>query len=223
MSDDRAAPALSDDRATPALSDDRAAPALSDGRVHPAFREVVEAGLVVRWTARILSATVAAILGVWRGPSWAAGVLVGGVLVEINLTLMIAMVRGARPGPLKAPLWLTVVKFNLAFVGTMVACVLVVKFRVGHPLAFLIGLGVFLPSVIVGLFRYGSLRSGAPAPASAASPPSTSPPSSPAALASGSPSTSQAAPASGSPPTSQAAPASDTPPTSSSTSPPAGA
>ena len=122
------------------------------------FREVVEASLIVRRVARIAILLLAASLGFWRGPMWAIGALVGGVLIEINLHLFISTVRQARPGPLRVPIWLTIIKFNLAFLATLAACVLVVKFRLGDPLAFLLGLMVFLPSVLAGMFSYGRLR-----------------------------------------------------------------
>ncbi|MDR2456540.1 MAG: ATP synthase subunit I [Deltaproteobacteria bacterium] len=122
------------------------------------FREVYEAALAVRLVARWLIIFLAAAAGVWKGPMWAVGVLVGGLVIELNLDAFISFVLKARPGRLSVPLWLTVVKFNLAFVLTVAVCVLVIKFRLGDPLAFLFGLLVFLPAIVAGMFRYGILR-----------------------------------------------------------------
>jgi F0F1-type ATP synthase assembly protein I len=134
------------------------------------FQEVAGAIAMVRRAALALAVAVALILGAWRGPMWGLGALVGGLLVGLNLCFLLKLVRNARPGRLQAPLWVTVVEFNAAFVGTMIACYLIVKFRIGEPLGFLAGLAVFLPSMVAGLFRYSHLKAKAAEAAAQAAP-----------------------------------------------------
>jgi hypothetical protein len=127
------------------------------------LRQVAEAVVLVRTASRLTVAALAVVTGLWLGPMWAAGALAGGVLLEANLTLLISMIRGSKPGRLAVPLWITVVKFNLAFLGTMAACLAVVKFRLGHPLAFLLALMALLPSMALGLIAYSRSRAKAAA------------------------------------------------------------
>jgi hypothetical protein len=130
------------------------------------FGQVVEAGRLARLAARIMAAAAAGLLALLAGPFHALGAVMGGLVVEANLDLFLAFARGAVPGRLSVPLWVAVLKFNVAFVLTLAVCVLIVKFRIGHPLAFLLGLSVFIPAVIAGILLYWRKRSaGAPPPA----------------------------------------------------------
>ncbi|MDR1546399.1 MAG: hypothetical protein LBU12_06760 [Deltaproteobacteria bacterium] len=128
---------------------------------------VVLAADRVRWAARFLN--FAAILVLWalQGPFWAWGALMGGLVLEANLTLFKRFAASCRPGPLTTSLWATLLRFYLAFAGTVLYCLAVVKFGLGAPIAFLLALVAFIPAIVLGLlsclraFRAASAVTGA--------------------------------------------------------------
>jgi hypothetical protein len=124
----------------------------------PAFGEVLKSAVLIRLTARILSLTLALVLLFVRDYFWAVGSLLAGAVLEINLTLFIRFVSRSRPGRLDVPLWVTLIKFYAICFATMVFCFFVIKFQLGDPLAFILGLGVFIPSLVVGLCWYAFTR-----------------------------------------------------------------
>jgi hypothetical protein len=113
---------------------------------------------------RVLTVTLALFLSLSKDYSWGVGALLGGAILEVNLSLFKRFVAGSQPGRLRVPLWITLVKFYGLCLATMLACFLVVKFKLGNPLAFLLGLGVFIPSVVVGLGWYLFTRKPSPPP-----------------------------------------------------------
>jgi hypothetical protein len=83
--------------------------------------------------------------------SHALGALLGGAMVVVDVLIFRRYVAKVKPGPQASPLWKVVVKFYLVSFANIIFCFLVIKFGIGAPLAFLAGLGVFLPALIVGL------------------------------------------------------------------------
>lgn len=128
------------------------------------FREIVEGCRTVRKFCWLFVILLTIFLGARKGPFWGLGVLVAGALLEINLSLMLTTLKKAKPGPLTVPLWVSVVKFNLIIIADMIVCFLVVKFHLGEPLAFLLGLLMFPPALLAGLVRYSKIREKAASP-----------------------------------------------------------
>jgi hypothetical protein len=77
----------------------------------------------------------------------------------MDLVIFRFFVSNAKLGPATSPLWKTVVKFYIISIANMVYCFLVIRFNVGSPLTFLLGLGVFLPALVIGLIL-AALMSG---------------------------------------------------------------
>ncbi|MDR2443952.1 MAG: ATP synthase subunit I [Deltaproteobacteria bacterium] len=124
------------------------------GRPADSFSDVVEASRLVRLCARVLTILLALGFTAFRGLFWGWGVLMAGLALEINLDCFLTFAKNSRPGPLHASLKFTLLWYYLIFILTMVYCFVVIRFKLGHPLAFLAGLGLFVPSVLTGLLRY---------------------------------------------------------------------
>jgi hypothetical protein len=77
------------------------------------------------------------------------GAAIGSGLVLANDLLLVKAVKNARPGRLNYSIWVTIGQFYLAFAVTIAICALVVKFKIGAPLAFLAGLSIFFASLVV--------------------------------------------------------------------------
>ena len=86
--------------------------------------------------------------------AWAlAGAVLGALAADINLGLLVlALERASRwqGRSLKG----TLARFYLIFLLTALSCFLVVRFRWGHPLAFLAGLLCPIPGLILGLLSF---------------------------------------------------------------------
>lgn len=102
-----------------------------------------------RLTALVMM-VVCALLGGGEWKHWLVGALLGGLVVEINLTLLLRTLFKAADWRGRS-LWPTLFRFYLAFGITIVACVLAVRNAWGHPLAFLLGLLSFFIGLSLGL------------------------------------------------------------------------
>ncbi|MDR1043826.1 MAG: ATP synthase subunit I [Candidatus Adiutrix sp.] len=102
-----------------------------------------------RWSALALS--LAGLAG--GGPSWFLGVVLGGLLVEINLNLLVRTLSRAAAWQGRS-LRPTLTRFYLAFGATAVACVLVIRGGWGQPLAFLLGLLSFVAGLFLALLSF---------------------------------------------------------------------
>jgi hypothetical protein len=102
--------------------------------------------LWTRLTALALAGTALALGGVWA----LAGAVLGGAVVEANLSLLVLVMDRASRWPGRA-LTGTLARFYLAFAATALVCFLVVRFQWGHPLAFLAGLLSPVPGLVLGL------------------------------------------------------------------------
>lgn len=107
----------------------------------------------VRNSARLASLGImlacAAVGGLyWQ--NWLIGALLGGLVVEINLSLLVrTLIKSASwKGP---SLWPTLLRFYFTFGFTIVVCILVVRNHWGNPLAFLLGLLSFFLGLALGL------------------------------------------------------------------------
>ncbi|MDR1578656.1 MAG: hypothetical protein LBT86_10615 [Deltaproteobacteria bacterium] len=102
----------------------------------------------------LVAVVVASILG---GLSGAVGTSLGCGLVLANVLLLRQTIIHSRPGRLSHSIFWTVLKFNLAFLVTGVSCWLIIKFRLGSPLAFLGGLSIFFVGMFVTVIWGGAL------------------------------------------------------------------
>lgn len=102
-----------------------------------------------RLAALALMLACAAVGGLyWK--DWLAGAFLGGLVVEINLSLLVrTLIKSVSwKGP---SLWPTLLRFYLTFGATIVVCILVVRNHWGQPLAFLLGLLSFFLGLALGL------------------------------------------------------------------------
>lgn len=91
----------------------------------------------------------------WK--DWLIGALLGGLVVEINLSLLVRTLIKASSW--KGPsLWPTLLRFYLTFGATIVVCILVVRNHWGQPLAFLLGLLSFFLGLALGLISLAVKR-----------------------------------------------------------------
>ena len=108
----------------------------------------------VRFWARA-TALVLALAG-WGlgGPDGLAGVLWGGLVVELNLSLLVRTLA-------RAPAWRgtslkgTLASFYLAFAATALVCLLVIRQQWGAPPAFLAGLMSGFAGLVLALAGSG--------------------------------------------------------------------
>jgi hypothetical protein len=114
---------------------------------------------------RIISIILCVVFLIWKDFSWLCGSFIGSLLVEINLYLFRLTVRPALKIPEKTPgkisLLPLLIKFYVAFFFTALVCFLVIKFKLGHPFAFLSGLSVFFFSLMLFvpvIFIFRSLK-----------------------------------------------------------------
>lgn len=84
----------------------------------------------------------------WK--SWLTGALLGGLVVEANLSLLFRVLIKSVSWKGRS-LWPTLLKFYLTFGATIVFCILVVRNHWGQPLAFLMGLLSFFLGLALGL------------------------------------------------------------------------
>ena len=119
--------------------------------------EAVAGARRVRWCVRSAALVMAGVCAVIGGEEWLIGALLGGLVVEFNLSLLIrTLARSANwPGRSLGP---TLVRFYLIFGLTIVVCVLIVRSHFGHPLAFLLGLLSFLIGLGLGLLSFAVSR-----------------------------------------------------------------
>lgn len=128
-------------------------------RIDGKLGEAVAGAGRVRWCARLAALVTAGICAAVGGWEWLIGALLGGLLVEANLSLLRrAMIRSA--GWRGRSLWPTLIWFYLAFGGTAVACFIVVRGHFGHPLAFLLGLLSFFAGLSLALLSFIVSRPG---------------------------------------------------------------
>ena len=115
--------------------------------------EAVAGARRVRWCARSAALVIIGVCAVIGGEEWLIGAFLGGLVVEINLSLLIrALARSANwAGRSLGP---TLVRFYLIFGATVAVCLLIVRSHFGHPLAFLLGLLSFLIGLGLGLLSF---------------------------------------------------------------------
>lgn len=107
----------------------------------------------VRNCSRLAALALALACAIVGGPywkDWLIGACLGGLVVEINLSLLVrTLIKSASwKGP---SLWPTLLRFYLTFGATIMVCVLVVRNHWGQPLAFLLGLLSFFLGLALGL------------------------------------------------------------------------
>ncbi|MDR1656970.1 MAG: hypothetical protein LBT47_05370 [Deltaproteobacteria bacterium] len=127
------------------------------------FGDILRAAVIVRLTARVLTVGLVLALSAFKGLFWGWGVVMAGLLLEGNLDAFVVFIRKARPGVLKTSLWVTLIWFYLIFILTILVCFLVIRFKLGHPVGFLTGLGIFLPSILAGLLSVAFAGNAIPA------------------------------------------------------------
>ena len=119
----------------------------------PRLWEAVAGARRVRTGARLAALALAGICLAHGGSFWLLGALLGGLLVEINLSLLVRTL--ARAGDWQGrSLRPTLFRFYLAFGATIAACILVIKSGWGHPLAFLLGLLSFMIGLFLALLSF---------------------------------------------------------------------
>jgi hypothetical protein len=118
------------------------------------FKVITRAAGLVLWASIIMTVMMIVVFWVLKGIWWGLGALEGGGMVAVDLAIFKWFTSKVKPGPSTTPLWKTVVKFYLVSIANMIVCFLVIKFRLGAPLAFLAGLGIFLPAITSGLIFY---------------------------------------------------------------------
>ncbi|MDR2368227.1 MAG: hypothetical protein LBF58_08995 [Deltaproteobacteria bacterium] len=106
--------------------------------------------LVFRVSAA-LTVILAVAMAVAKGWHHGLGALEGGGIVVGDVAIFMWFLRKVMSGPLTTPIWKTIVKFYLISLVNIIVCVLIIKFGLGAPLAFVAGLGLFLPALILGL------------------------------------------------------------------------
>jgi len=107
----------------------------------------------VRLGTRLAALALAGAALALGGAGGLAGALLGGLLVEANLSLLVLTLDRAsewRGQSLQG----TLARFYLAFVLTALVCFLVVRFHWGQPLAFLAGLLSLIPGLALALLSF---------------------------------------------------------------------
>lgn len=113
---------------------------------------------LLRLVYRVMCLAALLALAGLRMPQFLLGAALGWLLVEVNLWLLkVAVVRlaASQGSSLKAVL----AKFYLAFGATALTCFLVVRFDLGHPLAFTGALLGLLPALML-VILYCAWRGG---------------------------------------------------------------
>ncbi|MDR2141951.1 MAG: hypothetical protein LBR11_09230 [Deltaproteobacteria bacterium] len=103
----------------------------------------------------VLASLAVVVSSILAGASGLVGSLLGGGLVLANVLLLRRAVVNSRPGRLPYSIWWTILKFYLVFGASIVICVVVVKFQLGSPLAFLAGLSAFFLGLVGVLIWMG--------------------------------------------------------------------
>ena len=136
------------------LADDSPTPVSGPRLVaDPKLWEAVAGARRVRTCARLAALALAGICLAHGGTFWLLGALLGGLLVEINLSLLVRTL--ARAGDWQGrSLRPTLLRFYLAFGATIAACIVVIRAGWGHPLAFLMGLLSFLVGLFLALLSF---------------------------------------------------------------------
>ena len=107
----------------------------------------------VRLCTRLAALALAGAALALGGAGGLAGAVLGGLLVEANLSLLVLTLD-------RAPEWRgrslqgTLARFYLAFTATALVCFLAVRFHWGHPLAFLAGLLSLIPGLALALISF---------------------------------------------------------------------
>ena len=122
-------------------------------RIDGKLGEAVAGAGRVRWCARLTALVTAGVCTAVGGEPWLIGALLGGLVVEINLTLLIrTLTRAARwQGQ---SMWPTLIWFYLIFGATALVCLVVVRGGFSHPLAFLLGLLSFFIGLVLALLSF---------------------------------------------------------------------
>ena len=107
----------------------------------------------VRFFTRLSALALIAVcvyIGEADWPDWVIGALLGGLVVEVNLSLLLRFLARASDWKGRS-IWPTLLFFYLSFGASILICVLVVRNHWGHPLAFLLGLFSFIVGLALGL------------------------------------------------------------------------
>ena len=104
----------------------------------------------VRAFARLSALALMAAGYIIGGENWLIGAFLGGLVVEINLSLLVRTLSRAADWRGKS-LRPTLFRFYLSFGATIVVCVLIIRNGWGNSLAFLLGLFSFLIGLGLGL------------------------------------------------------------------------
>lgn len=126
---------------------------MTETRVDSQLVEAIAGAKRVRWAARAWVLVAALACLIVEGRHWMAGVLLGGLVVELNLALLLRTL--ARAGQWRGrSLWPTVIWFYVLFGCTIIFCVTVIRSGWGHPLGFLLGLLSLFGGLAVALVSF---------------------------------------------------------------------
>ena len=115
--------------------------------------EAVAGARRVRWCARMVALVTIVVCASGGGVPWLVGALLGGVLVEITLSLLVRVLSKSANWRGRS-MWPTLGRFYLLFGLTAVVCVIIIRSHFGHPLAFLLGLLSFFIGLVLGLLSF---------------------------------------------------------------------
>ncbi|MDR0356592.1 MAG: hypothetical protein LBJ64_12785 [Deltaproteobacteria bacterium] len=118
------------------------------------LRIVAKVAVVIMAVGIALNALQILVFFLLKGAFFGVGAVEGGALVVLDLWIFKKFAADSRPGRLQKPLWVTIVKFYLVSLANIAVCFLVLKFKLGHPLSFIAGLGTFLPALTVGVIAF---------------------------------------------------------------------
>jgi hypothetical protein len=148
----------SKDVSSPTVTEEAARASASPGTPDPKsdprmaqFYQIARMAGVVFISGMVMSILLSLIFYSFWGFYHFIGALLGSLTVTADFFIFKVFAKNARPGPLAKPLWHTVVKFYVISAANILVCFLVIKFGLGHPLSFVAGLGVFIPSTLVGV------------------------------------------------------------------------
>jgi hypothetical protein len=105
----------------------------------------------MRMIFRTLALILVVALFVAKGAGFGLGALMGAIIVEINLSVFVYVVKRTDPTKRGGPILVTILKFYALFAGTILYVFLCIYLGVGKPMGFLFGILSFLPALLLTL------------------------------------------------------------------------